>query len=227
MAHIARQTACCSSVPSMTIGKSKCKSGFVRYCSIWRTARSASALAGGFSGVVGCRYLIPVTRPSFVVTATFIRGNWMMASYIALFNVVLIAFSSRLLRELLDLREELVRDLDALRARAFLRSEAARAGQTHFGIGEHGAHHGLHALEVFSASGEGPGIDGDEGLADARLVAFLREKRIGFRPNGRTRERRTDQLEHEREHGALRAADRKQAAVLDGFLRIVRRLAMA
>src|SRR4051812_37784276 len=143
----------------MTIGRSNCAFGSSRYCSIWRAARSASTLAGAFCGVDGCRYLIPVTTSPCVVTATFILGNSMMASYIALFNVVLTAFSSRLLRELLDLREELVRDLDTLRARALLGCEAARAGQTHFRVGKHRVHYRLNALQVLRAPGERAGID--------------------------------------------------------------------
>src|SRR4051794_33936841 len=180
MAHIARHTAFCSSVPSMTNGSSKRVSGSSRYRSIRRAARSASAPVGGFSGVDGCRYLMPVTSSPFVLTPTFIFGNSMIASYISALYRVAGWFSSRLLRQLLDLREELVRNLDALPPCAFLRGEAARAGQTHFRVGEHGAHHRLHTLQVLGASGKGARVDGDEGLADARLVAFLREERIGL-----------------------------------------------
>src|SRR4051812_20927923 len=227
MAHIARHTAFCSSVPSMTNGSSKRVSGSSRYRSIRRAARSARALAGGFSGVDGCRYLMPVTSSPLVATPTFIFGNSTIASYISALYRVAGWFSSRLLRQLLDLREELVRNLNALAARAFLRGEAARAGQTHFRVGEHRAYHGLHSLQILGTPGKRAGVDGDEGLADARLVAFLREERIGLGSDRRAGERGADQLEHEREHGAFRAADRKEAAVLDGFLRIVRRLAMA
>src|SRR3954470_1305039 len=180
MAHITRHTAFCSSVPSMTNGSSKRVSGSSRYRSIRRAARSARAPAGGFSGVDGCRYLIPVTRSPLVVTPTFIFGNSMIASYIRALYRVAGWFSSRLLRQLFDLREELVRNLNALLPSAFLGGEAARAGQTDFRVGEHRAYHRLDSLQILGTPGKGAGIDGDEGLADARLVAFLREERIGL-----------------------------------------------
>src|SRR4030095_718629 len=42
-----------------------------------------------------------------------------------------------------------------------------------------------------------------------------------------TRERSADELEHQREHRAFRAADREEAAMLDGLLRIGGGLAVA
>ena len=69
-------------------------------------------------------------------------------------------------------------------------------------------------------------IDGDECLADARAVAFLGEEGVGLGADRRAGERGADQLEHEREHRALGAADRKEAAALDRLLRVGGRLAV-
>src|SRR6185503_20577157 len=145
---------------------------------------------------------------------TRIAGNSMTAQYSSM-------------RELFDSAEQIVGDFDSLLGSALHGSEALRPRQAHAFIREHRHDDRLHALEIALAAGERARVDREERLADARLVALLREKRIRFRPDRRPGERRADELEREREHRALRSADRKQAAALDRLLRVGGRLAVA
>src|SRR3954471_2158951 len=97
-------------------------------------------------------------------------------------------------RQLLDLRQQVLRNFDALRVSRLLGGEAPCAGQPHFRVREHRAHHGVDALEIALHAGERARIDGDERLADARPVPLLREKRVGLRADGGAGERGADEL---------------------------------
>src|SRR6266513_5998653 len=117
--------------------------------------------------------------------------------------------------QLLDLGEQLVWDLHAAGTRGPFAREAPRARQPYLGLGKHRRDQGFNSFREFFGSRERRRVDDDERLADARAVALLREKRVGLRPDRRAGERGADQLEHQREHRALRAADGKQAAAFD------------
>src|SRR5258707_848685 len=153
---------------------------------------------------------------SRVTTATFIFGNSITASQ---------CMSAR--RQLLDLREKIVCDFDAAGAQFLFGREAPRAWQAHAFVREHRRDHRLDTLEVALVTGERARVDGEEGMPDPRLVTLFDEERIGLGADGRAGERGAHQLEGEREHRTLRAADRKQAAVFDRLLRVGSRPAVA
>src|SRR5262245_31221096 len=97
------------------------------------------------------------------------------------------------MRELLDLGEEVVRDLDAVGAQLSFGGEAPRAGQAHALVGEHRRDHRLDALEIALVPGERAGVNGEKSVADARPVARLREEGVGLGPDRRAGERRADE----------------------------------
>ena len=97
--------------------------------------------------------------------------------------------------QLLDLREQVVGDLDAPCACGLLGREAARTRKAHPSSASIVETMVSTRSQNLSMPGERAGVDRDEGLADARLVALLGEEGIGFGADRRAGERRADQLE--------------------------------
>src|SRR3954447_11464 len=83
---------------------------------------------------------------------------------------------ARLARKRRDLRVQLGRDRDTFRVRALALLDAPLARQPYIAVLEHRAHQRLHALEVDLSARERIGIDGEEGLPDARRAPFVGEE---------------------------------------------------
>src|SRR5262245_35887138 len=80
-------------------------------------------------------------------------------------------------RQRAQLGMQRIGNLETFQARAGRRLLAARPGQPHAFIGEHLRRHVLQPRIVGIRAGERTGIDREDGVADARMIAGL-EKRI-------------------------------------------------
>src|ERR1700680_4121084 len=111
-----------------------------------------------------------------------------------------------------DSREELARHVEPVALGALAIAAAPLAREAHPGLSDHGGDERLDALEEDFPARERRRIDGDERLADARGPAFFGEEAVGLEAVGGTGERAHDELDRERQHRSLHAAERQTAA---------------